>query len=151
MSGKERGVLRLVWKHFIASITPNLKRPNLMGEDYYGTKYYEMPYKTDTFKRPSRYFVPVNKDDYEQEIPAEWEAWLRNRRKDPPTEKELEESYKLAMMKKQNAEKLKAMYSAAKIEAPKLPTVKKGYESFPKYEEYENSGQNYKVKPKVKK
>lgn len=146
MSGRERGLFRLIWKHFVASIKPVSRTTNLVGEDYYGTKYYEVPHKTDSFKRPSRYFVPVNKNDHEQEIPAEWEAWLRNRRKDPPTQKELEESYLLAMTKKQNAAKIEAKFSAARLEKSNLPTVKKGYESFPQYEEYKNDGQNYKIK-----
>ncbi|XP_012146842.2 NADH dehydrogenase [ubiquinone] 1 alpha subcomplex assembly factor 2 [Megachile rotundata] len=146
MSGRERGLFRLIWKNFVASVTSKSKKSSLIGEDYYGTKYYEVSNKTDSFNRPSRYFVPVNKDDHEQEIPAEWEAWLRNRRKDPPTEKELEESYQLAMLKKENAAKIEAKFSAARLEASNLPTVKKGYESFPQYEEYKNHGENYKIK-----
>lgn len=146
MSGKERGVFQLIWKNFYASLRPN-KKPILMGEDFYGTKYYEVAPRADSSKRPSRYFVPVNKDDHEQEIPAEWEAWLRNRRKEPPTEEEVIQNYQLAMTKKNNAAQIEAKYSSTNSEVPSVVAEKKkGYESFPQYEEYKDQGRNYKIK-----
>lgn len=88
MSGKQRGVLQLIWKHFTASITPKFTQKKLIGEDFYGTKYYEVPVASNSSrKKPSRYFIPVNKDNFEQELPAEWEAWLRYRRIDRSTDK----------------------------------------------------------------
>ncbi|KAK2578812.1 hypothetical protein KPH14_012031 [Odynerus spinipes] len=100
MSGKQRGLFRMIFRDFLASITPSFTRRKLMGEDYFGTKYYEVPISaTSRHKRPSRYFQSVN-NDFEQEIPAEWEAWLRHRRKEPPTFEEIEASYKLAAIKK---------------------------------------------------
>ncbi|XP_076240746.1 NADH dehydrogenase [ubiquinone] 1 alpha subcomplex assembly factor 2 [Calliopsis andreniformis] len=147
MSGKQRGVFQLIWKHFVASVTPSFKQHKLIGEDFFGTKYYEIPVaKTFMKKRPSRYFVPVNKNDFEQELPAEWEAWLRYRRINPPTNEEVEMNYRIAMNKKQNAAKLEATYSSKKVDMPQLLPERKGQQSFPTYEEYKNDGIDYKIK-----
>lgn len=128
MSRKERNLLQIIWKHFIASIKPSsLSRPTLIGQDYYGTKYYE---STSARKKASRYFVPINKDDFEQEIPAEWESWLRYRRKNPPTEEEIKKNYEIAMIKKEKAAEIAVKFGSDKT--PQVLTAKKGHESFPK-------------------
>lgn len=150
---KERGVFKLIWKNFISSLKPQYYRRKLVGEDYYGTKYYEEEIRNSSRKRPPRYFVPVNKDDFEQEKPAEWESWLRYRRKDPPTREEIEANYKLALTKKQNAAKL--VEGSSKDETTKdLPAssasqpVTSG--NFPIYEDYKNHGSDYKPKDAYK-
>lgn len=52
-----------------------------MGEDYFGNKYYEIPANPSIGKRkPSRWFEPSQKDAFDQERTAEWDAWLRGRR-----------------------------------------------------------------------
>ncbi|XP_015432495.1 PREDICTED: mimitin, mitochondrial [Dufourea novaeangliae] len=139
MSGKERGVMKLIWKHFVASLKPNFNRPKLIGTDYFGTKYYEVQVtSTSVRKKPSRYFTPVNEDDHEQEIPAEWESWLRYRRTEPPTIEEIETNYQIAKLKKENAAKIAAKFANSKSETPQLLNAKKGQQSFPTYEEYKN-------------
>lgn len=145
MSGKERGVMQLIWKYFVSSLRPMTKQ-KLIGEDYNGTKYYEIPAQSNFRKKANRYFVPVNKDDFDQELPVEWESWLRYRRIDPPTKEEIEINYQIAMTKKQNALQIKAKYSSSGSEASELQVQKKGQESFPTYEEYKNHGENYKIK-----
>lgn len=116
----------------------------MVGEDYYGTKYYEKQNAVSTSRqKPARFFVPVNKDDFEQEMPAEWEAWLRFRRKEPPTAEEVDKNYKLQMLVKERAAQLKETYSATKqLDVP----AKSDEKSFPVYEEYKNFGKDYKVK-----
>ena len=147
MSRKERGVFQLIWKSFFASLKPNFTRTKLMGEDFYGTKYYEVPVASNSSrKKPSRYFVPVNEDNHEQELPAEWEAWLRYRRAEPPTKEEVEENYRIANQKKENAAKIEAMYSNMKTNKPEVLPEKKGQQSFPTYDEYGKDGQDYKIK-----
>nr|XP_033324765.1 NADH dehydrogenase [ubiquinone] 1 alpha subcomplex assembly factor 2 [Megalopta genalis]XP_033324766.1 NADH dehydrogenase [ubiquinone] 1 alpha subcomplex assembly factor 2 [Megalopta genalis] len=137
MSGKERGVFRLIWKHFFASIKPNFKRPKLVGEDYYGTKYYESQTRTDWLKkRTSRSFKPVN--DFDQEMPAEWEAWLRHRRVEPPTSEEIERNYMIAMSKKEKAAEIEAKFGNAKSEKPQTLIDSNKKKKFPKYDEYKS-------------
>ncbi|XP_017886477.1 NADH dehydrogenase [ubiquinone] 1 alpha subcomplex assembly factor 2 [Ceratina calcarata] len=144
MPGKERHLIRTILRNFVDSITPNNRKPKLIGEDYYGTKYYEMQNAVNTSKqKPARYFEPVNKNDFEQNVPAEWEAWLRFRRKEPPTVEEVEANYKLQLLKKERAAQLEATYSEKKqLDVP----AKDDEKSFPVYEEYKNFGKDYKVK-----
>ncbi|XP_043503662.1 NADH dehydrogenase [ubiquinone] 1 alpha subcomplex assembly factor 2 [Polistes fuscatus] len=153
MSGRQRGLFQMIFRDFLASIKPTFNRPKLMGEDYYGTKYYEVAVKATSKKKlPSRYFKSIN-DDFEQELPAEWEAWLRYRRKEPPTFEEIEKNYKIAMIKKMNAEKIEAANKEQKaLNETGLPVEESGYKSFPVYEEY-NSTNTYNKetsKPKLK-
>ena len=42
----------------------------------------------------------MNPVGFDAEIPSEWESWLRHRRDDPPTEKQVLQSYALADLKK---------------------------------------------------
>lgn len=52
-----------------------------MGEDYFGNKFYEIPKDPSGARRKTaRWFEPLEKDNHEQEMAAEWEAWLRGRR-----------------------------------------------------------------------
>lgn len=145
MSKNERGIFQQIFKHFIASLKINQHK--LIGEDYYGTKYYEIQ-KSNSSRNP-RYFIPVNNDDHEQELPVEWEAWLRYRRKVPPSKEEIEKNYKLKMIKKQNSAQIEAKYSSNKSQKSTLHN--KEYTSFPVYDEYKNYGQNYNIKYKKNK
>lgn len=153
---KERGVFKMIWNSFISSLKPRYARRKLMGQDYYGTKYYEEEIRYSARKRPPRYFIPVNKEDFEQELPAEWEAWLRYRRKDPPTREEIDANYQLAMTKKENARKLLETHSKNE-DIKNLPTSSTSSTSqadtpgnFPVYEDYKGFGANYKPKDSYK-
>lgn len=144
---KERGVFRIIWKSLLSSLRPRFASRKLVGEDYYGTKYYEEEIRHSARKKPPRYFVPINKDDFTQELPAEWESWLRYRRQEPPTKEEVEANYQLAITKKQNAALLEEKYS--KNIAAKELTIESNKETpgnFPVYEDYKNYGDNYKSK-----
>jgi len=150
---KERGIFKLIWKNFIASFIPRARR-NLIGEDYYGTKYYEEQPRSSNPNRSLRYFEPINKENFEQELPAEWEAWLRHRRREPPTQEEIESNYKLAITKKQNAIKLLNEYSSktngdlpARFTSPQGTTPG----NYPIYTDYKNFGRDYKTKDLNKK
>lgn len=76
-----RSILKMIYTNFFNSFRPRQIRGNLMGEDYFGNKYYEIPANPSIGKRkPSRWFEPPRKDDFDQERTAEWDAWLRGRR-----------------------------------------------------------------------
>ncbi|XP_076254069.1 NADH dehydrogenase [ubiquinone] 1 alpha subcomplex assembly factor 2 isoform X2 [Rhynchophorus ferrugineus] len=110
---------------------PRQFRGNHMGTDYFGNKYYEIPVNASSARsKPSRWFEPPEKDNFQQEMPAEWEAWLRGRRKVPPTEEELKRNLAIMQLKKKNAIEVEAKAG--------LPTPRqKGMESFPHRPEYE--------------
>ncbi|XP_015262292.1 PREDICTED: mimitin, mitochondrial [Gekko japonicus] len=65
-----------------------------VGVDHFGNKYYRIP-KHETWAGhiiQERRFVKADIKEHEYEvgnIPAEWEAWIRKRRKDPPTIEEI--------------------------------------------------------------
>ncbi|XP_034026406.1 NADH dehydrogenase [ubiquinone] 1 alpha subcomplex assembly factor 2 [Thalassophryne amazonica] len=66
-----------------------------VGTDHLGNKYYFVPeQKTWTGRRirAKRMVVAVNPKEYdyvEGSIPSEWDAWIRGRRKEPPSVEEL--------------------------------------------------------------
>lgn len=126
-----RRVFLAIFKNFINSLKPRQFRGNLKGTDYFGNKYFEIPANPSTGKRrDSRWFEPPEKDNFEQEMPAEWEAWLRGRRREPPTDEEVMNNLAIMEMKKRNAIVVDAKGS-------KPVPLTKGMETFPKRPEYE--------------
>ncbi|XP_039614644.1 NADH dehydrogenase [ubiquinone] 1 alpha subcomplex assembly factor 2 isoform X2 [Polypterus senegalus] len=69
-----------------------------VGTDSFGNKYYSIPeQKTWTGQtiRAKRILEAVNPKEYEyqgESIPSEWDAWIRGRRKDPPTLEEIQKN-----------------------------------------------------------
>ncbi|XP_075382890.1 NADH dehydrogenase [ubiquinone] 1 alpha subcomplex assembly factor 2 isoform X2 [Mycteria americana] len=63
----------------------------LVGTDQFGNKYYRVPEHEARAGQivPERRFVEaINRQAYQYEMgdfPTEWEAWIRKKRKDPPT------------------------------------------------------------------
>lgn len=138
-NGPKRDLLKIIFTNFINSFRPRQIRGNFMGEDYFGNKYYEIPANPQLGKRKSsRWFEPANKEEFDQELTAEWEAWLRFRRTDPPTREELIQNLQIMEMKKRNAAQLDEKYVKLKdntmeTSAPKEDTIG----SYPKYDDYE--------------
>ncbi|XP_073675162.1 NADH dehydrogenase [ubiquinone] 1 alpha subcomplex assembly factor 2 [Garra rufa] len=66
-----------------------------VGTDHLGNKYYYIPEQkswTGRVLRPKRLVEAVNPNEFEYmegSIPSEWDAWIRGRRKQPPTIEEL--------------------------------------------------------------
>lgn len=53
----------------------------ISGKDYIGNSYFEIPAEPSAGKRkPTRWYNPPKGQDFQDPIPAEWEAWLRMRR-----------------------------------------------------------------------
>lgn len=126
-----RGLIANIFRNFLNSLKPRQIRGNFMGSDYFGNKYYEIPPNPSIGKRKaSRWFVPPNKEDFDQEMAAEWEAWLRFRRTETPTDEELFRNLSIMEMKKKNALEVEK-------KAGKPTPLLKGMETFPKREEYE--------------
>lgn len=81
MSSKGRPLIKIIFQNFIKSFRPRQMKGNLIGEDYFGNKFYEIPADASRGKsKTSRWFEPVEKDNHMQEMTAEWESWLRGRR-----------------------------------------------------------------------
>ncbi|XP_061874394.1 NADH dehydrogenase [ubiquinone] 1 alpha subcomplex assembly factor 2 [Colius striatus] len=124
----------------------------LVGTDPAGNKYYRVP-KHETRAGqiiPERRFVEaVNRQAYQYEVgdfPIEWEAWIRKKRKDPPTIEEIlkNENYRQEMKQKiqEVCEKDKLLqakeYKEGLVAAPAQTRVK-GHASAPYYGKNEPS------------
>ncbi|XP_039952550.1 NADH dehydrogenase [ubiquinone] 1 alpha subcomplex assembly factor 2 [Bactrocera neohumeralis] len=133
-----RDLIKIIINNFVNSLRPRQIKGNFIGEDYFGNKYYEIPANPSIGKRkPSRYFVPTDKEAFDQELTAEWEAWLRGRRNEPPTREELVRNLSIMEMKQRNAAELEATYGAKDDTGQLLPKEKETIGTFPKYNEYE--------------
>lgn len=111
------------------SITKN--RTKFIGEDHLGNRYFET--ERPNHSRPiQRHFEKKSYDgikdivDVGADVPPAWEAWLRFRRKEPPSELEVKESeeYYRAMRAKSEENKTPEpddSGSLAKKRFPKLP------------------------------
>jgi len=136
MSAKQ-GIIVWIWNNFKSSIK---KRPSgtLIGKDHLGTAYFEIPADPQAGKRkPSRWFKPIDKEEFDQDLPPEWQAWLRFRRDNPPTQEEIDANMALAALKKINAKELEEI--ELKNKAPVSNTIESqdAKKAFPTYKEYE--------------
>lgn len=78
MAQPTKSVWGTVIRNFINSFRPKKIWGNKKGHDYLGNTYYEIPADPSRGKRKtSRWFDPPKGGDFMQEMPAEWESWLR--------------------------------------------------------------------------
>ncbi|CAH0552883.1 unnamed protein product [Brassicogethes aeneus] len=131
MAQQSRSIWAMIIRNFINSIRPRQIQGNLIGSDYFGNKYFEIPPNPSIGKRKAnRWFEPPVKDDFMQEMPAEWEAWLRGRRQEPPLDEEVLKNLAIMQMKKKNA-------IAVDAKGGVMTPLEKGMESFPRRPEFE--------------
>uniref|UniRef100_A0A1Q3FLC0 Putative mimitin mitochondrial n=2 Tax=Culex tarsalis TaxID=7177 RepID=A0A1Q3FLC0_CULTA len=132
-----RSLMKILFQTFMNSLKPRQLKGNLVGEDYFGNKYFEIPANPSLGQtRNQRWFEPTEKEAYNQEVTAEWEAWLRGRRKEPPTEEELLRNLAIMRMKEKNAAELEAKHAKPK-DLTELEKNTTGMGSFPQYDDYE--------------
>ncbi|XP_055693187.1 NADH dehydrogenase [ubiquinone] 1 alpha subcomplex assembly factor 2 [Lutzomyia longipalpis] len=139
--GKERDILKIIFRNFINSLRPRKFQGSLIGEDTFGNKFYEIAADPEKGRaKRARYFEPPGKEEgFDHEMSAEWEAWLRGRRQEAPTMEELVQNLAIAEMKKENAAKLEAGLPKGK-DLRVVVKEEKGMSSFPSYgAEYEYS------------
>lgn len=137
MSRPGRGLVVEIFKNLFQSLSPKrYKKGNFIGTDYMGTKYFEIPADPQGgLRRAYRSFEPSISEKFDQTLPPEWEAWLRGRRKEPPTEEEIRRNLGMIKLKEKNAAELSEKFPSTTNESF---AKKKGMESFPSYGEYEN-------------
>lgn len=76
-----RQIWKIVLTNFINSFKPRQTKGNYMGADVFGNKFYEIPVNSVSARtRPSRWFDPPVKDDFQNEMSSEWESWLRGKK-----------------------------------------------------------------------
>lgn len=104
----ERRLWKIVFENFIKSLRPKVvEKP--IGSDAQGNRYFEIPADPQGGRRlPRRWFVPI---DEETGVPTpEWSQWLRGRRAEPPTDKEIAYNEAISSMKKVNAENISQQF-----------------------------------------
>eukprot|EP00093_Oithona_nana_P007446 07446.XXX_347454_346845_1 [CDS] Oithona nana genome sequencing. len=128
-------------------------KSQVVGEDYIGNRYFEIPADPSHGKRrPRRWFTsPASNyhdprgsnitEGFDNEVPSEWESWLRNRRELPPTEAEILQSFAIADLKKRNAadlerKRIEELKAEGRYVGPDKP-LDHEKTFFPKYDEYE--------------
>lgn len=109
------GPLARLITNFMNSLTKGRHidaKSKVIGEDMFGNRYYEIPADPQRGRRrPRRWFTNEQSghhdirdtskiEGHDREMPAEWESWLRFRRDEPPTERQVLQSYALADLKK---------------------------------------------------
>ncbi|GBP90598.1 hypothetical protein EVAR_86438_1 [Eumeta japonica] len=117
-------------------------RERKQAKDYLGNTYFEIPPNPSLGKRKAtRWYDPPKGKDFNDPVPPEWEAWLRQRRNEPPTKEEIEYNLAIIKLKQENAAKIEAKRIA---EGGSLPTQQeKGIETFPVYAEFKSG--KYKI------
>ncbi|CAG0921721.1 unnamed protein product [Notodromas monacha] len=142
-----RNIFKIFWNNFTKSIRPRqVYSGDSVGKDRFGNEYFEIPADPSSARRlPRRWFKPRTDFNFEAEMPAEWEAWLRFRRKIPPSEEELDKNYKIMMQTKANARVLAERDAASRQlgSSERLPDIASPQseddqmKKFPKYGDYE--------------
>ncbi|KAL9692517.1 hypothetical protein quinque_000156 [Culex quinquefasciatus] len=109
-------LMRILFQTFMNSLKPRQLKGNLVGEDYFGNKVLRNPGKLGAWAdaQPALVRTLREKEAYNQEVTAEWEAWLRGRRKEPPTEQELLRNLAIMKLKEKNAAELEAKHAKPK-------------------------------------
>ncbi|XP_033828297.1 NADH dehydrogenase [ubiquinone] 1 alpha subcomplex assembly factor 2 [Periophthalmus magnuspinnatus] len=112
-----------------------------VGTDHFGNKYYVVPEQktwTGRVVRAKRMVEAANPSEFEYiegSIPIEWDAWIRGRRKEPPSKEELMKNISYREQIKQKAQEveerdqvlLEKEYGAGPVAMPR--TVAKGHAS----------------------
>lgn len=91
--GKFRKALQALWSQ---TTNHGKEKIKLAGQDNLGNKYFEA-YRPHSERKIHRYFENPKIDSFETivdaaRVPPCWDAWLRFRRQQPPTQEELEDS-----------------------------------------------------------
>ncbi|KAL3868899.1 hypothetical protein ACJMK2_041655 [Sinanodonta woodiana] len=141
---KRLGYLAQFWQNLKTSLYHSRKQKEyFMGQDQYGNKYFEKKAEPSQNLRGSRYVLPQSKDLFEvPEIPTEWNAWLRHRRVEPPTEEEIEKNFLTMVRTQQRAKELEktnkeASQTGKENEEQGSQEIKYNQRNFPIYPGFE--------------
>ncbi|XP_053211071.1 NADH dehydrogenase [ubiquinone] 1 alpha subcomplex assembly factor 2-like [Panonychus citri] len=131
------GLFSIIWQQLTKIIKYQPTKEKIVGKDIYGNIFYEND-KVNFRGQLSRYHCPPGNSDILNKISPEWDAWLRYRRKDPPSEAEVLKNLKISEMKKMNAdnkqkEQLNKKYSFMGKSSGENIVTNEFNESFPKH------------------
>lgn len=122
------GWSRAIQQFFKQTSTLNKNKIRLVGEDHLGNKYFETE-RPNHSRRFQRYFEKKSYDGITDvadivSVPPAWDAWLRFRRQNPPTESEVRESEEYYQTNQARSAENKAPECNDTKELPKRPFPK---------------------------
>lgn len=133
-----RGLFRIIWNDFLKSlrVTPDRFIGEFRGEDHLGNKYYEIgPDPRSGRSRPSRWYESRT-EDFLQELPIEWVAWLRRQRSEPPTQAEILRNMEAAKKRAENSKMYTEMYKEKAESSKPSPSTNSRFRKFDEYERF---------------
>lgn len=114
MAGWKPGPWTKVIHNFLESLSVKNPAKVVVGKDQFGNVYYQEEKRPGDPKAVHRGYHPGSTDQW-QRLPVQWEAWLRGRRKHPPSEAEMAEAIEDEARRMQ---KIQQLGSAEKETAP---------------------------------
>lgn len=144
------GIIARIWHGLQKSLMRESQVVKMVGEDHLGNKYFEKLADPARNRRASRWVEPRDASQsadptFIPEVPMEWEAWLRRRRNNPPTQEEIDMNYAIGlrtqMYAKELEEKMNSSREPAATNKSYTETITQGHftSEFPKYEDYEQT------------
>ncbi|GAB1599477.1 NADH dehydrogenase [ubiquinone] 1 alpha subcomplex assembly factor 2-like isoform X1 [Argonauta hians] len=129
---------RWLWGLFKNSMYSLKQDTRVIGKDHFGNTYYEKDAMPSRNLKGARW---VEREDGDQmtapDVPVEWEAWIRGKRKDPPTVEEIQKNHAFKMRTIQRAKELEQKYSKTSTKLGVNNDLQETIGTFPKYPEYE--------------
>lgn len=132
------GFLKRIFVNVRSRINYETGNKVTVGQDHLGHTYYEIPADPSRgIRKPRRSFEGLDHagpsdESWSDPIPAEWQAWLRYRRDQPPTPEEVFTNMQLAEQRKRLGEE-----ASKKLSTKEPPQSNSLSEKFPKYTEYQ--------------
>uniref|UniRef100_A0A0L8GSN0 NADH dehydrogenase [ubiquinone] 1 alpha subcomplex subunit 12 n=2 Tax=Octopus bimaculoides TaxID=37653 RepID=A0A0L8GSN0_OCTBM len=126
-----------MWGLFKNSLYSVKQQQRIIGKDHFGNVYYEKEANPSRNLRGARWVEPADGDQMTPpDMPIEWEAWIRGKRQNPPTEEEIQRNYAKMMRTIQRAKELDQKYASASPKSEEK-VLSQTPRKFPEYPEYE--------------
>ncbi|XP_029640994.2 NADH dehydrogenase [ubiquinone] 1 alpha subcomplex assembly factor 2 isoform X1 [Octopus sinensis] len=126
-----------LWGLFKNSLYSVRQQKRIIGNDYFGNVYYEKEANPSRNLKGARWVERADGDQMTPpDMPVEWEAWIRGKRQNPPTEEEIQRNYAKMMKTIHRAKELEQKYASAspKFEENVLPRTRREFPEYPEYE-----------------
>lgn len=139
MAARGQGIIARIISNIRSRMNEEQRTGFVIGKDYLGNHYFEQPADPSRgIRKPRRWYKTVDPEAWDKSMPPEWEAWLRYRRDDPPTEQEVIRNLSVSESRRTKADQIKERFASKKTDITeeagekKIPETK--YEKYPEYQ-----------------
>lgn len=153
------GVFQKIFANLRSRVKHEGREAFEVGKDHLGNRFFESPADPARgIRLPKRWYVGASQDSWSNPLPPEWEAWLRYRRDNLPSEEELMRNIHEGEKRKLLAEEIEKRLKPGRAAIPdplyeKYPSYK-DYQKNPMHimddKEYKDTGEDEDVRRKVK-